>query len=216
MKKVFTLVIIVILAFFSCSKKNNDPAPVGLKNADSTVTISGDVYPVVKIGNQSWTSVNYHGPGGIFNTGFTSGDNLAHGKLYTADDAMQVVLPSGWRIPTYDDYLTLLIARGATQNNDGSYSAGLTVTHSLMTETGWSEGGGNNYSGFSALPTGFYHLDTFYGTGNGASFLHSAILGAPPHLGFTIGPGPTGQPFIYLGVVLLDEDRCSLRFVKDN
>ena len=216
MKKVFTLVIIVVVAFLSCSKKNNDPIPVNLKPADSTVTIAGDVYLVVKIGTQIWTAANYRGPGGIFNTGYMDRYNVQHGKLYTPQEATQVVLPSGWRIPTYDDYLTMLITRGAKQNSDGSYSATLAVAQSLMATSGWEEGGGNNYSGFTALPTGFYHLDNFYGTGNGASFLHSALAGTSPDLGFTIGPGPNGKPFIYLGIVLLDEDRCSLRFVKDN
>jgi len=216
MKKVFTLVIIAIVVFFSCSKKNNDPIPLNLKSADSTVIIAGDIYPVVKIGTQTWTSVNYRGPGGIFNTGYLDNYSVQHGKLYTPQEASQIALPAKWRLPTYDDYLTMLIARGAKQNSDGSYSATLAVTQSLMATFGWDEGGGNNYSGFTALPTGFYHLNVFYGTGNGASFLHSAIEGTPPDLGFTIGPGPSGQPFVYLGVVLLDEDRCSVRFVKDN
>jgi len=216
MKKVFTLVIIAVTALLSCSKKNNDPTPVNLKDADSTVTIAGEVYPVVKIGSQKWTSVNYRGPGGIFNTGFLNGNNVMHGKLYTPAEAAEVVLPTGWRIPTYDDYLTMLITKGAKQNSDGSYSANLAVAQSLITSEGWEEGGGNNYSGFSALPTGFYHLENFYGTGNGASFLHSLTAGAAPDFGFTIGPDQNGQPFIYLGIVLLDGDRCSIRFVKDN
>jgi uncharacterized protein (TIGR02145 family) len=216
MKKVFTLVIIATIAFSSCSKKNNDPVPLNLKSADSTITIAGDVYPVVKIGTQTWTSVNYRGPGGLFNTGYLDEYNLQHGKLYTSQEASQITLPAGWRIPTYDDFLILLITRGAKQNSDGSYSANLAVAQSLMATAGWSEGGGNNYSGFTALPTGFYHLDNFYGSGNGAAFFHTAIAGTPPNFGFTIGPGPNGIPFIYLGIVLLDEDRCSIRFVKDN
>jgi hypothetical protein len=85
-----------------------------------------------------------------------------------------------------------------------------------MSTTGWSEGGGNNYSRFNALATGFYHLNVFYGSGNGASFLHSLTMNAEPDRAFTIGPGPTGQPFIYLGLILIDGDACSLRFVKDN
>jgi len=214
MKKVFTLVIIAAIAFLSCSKKNNDPIPVNFSLGDSTVTIAGDVYPVIKIGPQMWTSINYHGPGGIFNTGYLDRYNVQHGKLYTPLEAAQIALPAGWRIPTYDDYLNLLISRGAIQNSDGSYSATLAVAQSLMATSGWQEGGGNNHSGFTALPTGFYHLDNFYGTGNGASFLHSSIAGTPPDRGFTIGPGPDGKPFIYLGIVLLDEDRCSVRFIK--
>src|SRR5882757_7156132 len=135
MKKVFTLVLIAVTALLSCSKKNNEPAPVNLKSADSTVTVAGEVYPVVKIGSQKWTSVNYRGPGGIFNTGFLSGDNVMHGKLYTTEEAGQSVLPAGWTIPTYDDYLAMLITKGAKQNSDGSYSADLAVAQSLITSS---------------------------------------------------------------------------------
>jgi hypothetical protein len=105
MKKVFTLVIIATVVLLSCSKKNNDPIPLNLKSADSTVTIGGDVYPVVKIGTQTWTSVNYRGPGGIFNTGYMDTYNVQHGKLYTPQEANQIILPAKWRLPTYDDYL---------------------------------------------------------------------------------------------------------------
>ena len=214
MKKILPLVVIWIAVLVSCAKKS-DVTPINAGADTTTVTIMGTKYPVVKIGSQSWTAVNYNGPGGFFNTGNVQ-QTVLDGKLYSPQEAAQITLPAGWRIPTYDDYLNMLIARGATQNSDGSYTAGLNVIHSLMAEDGWSEGGGNDYSKFHALPTGFYHLGYIYGTGNGASFLHSFSLGAEPSAAFTIGPGPNGQPFIYLGLVLIDGDRCSIRFVKDN
>ncbi|HZX57118.1 MAG TPA: FISUMP domain-containing protein [Mucilaginibacter sp.] len=216
MKKLSILVLIGVSIFVSCTKKNSDPVPNPGKNgADTSVTITGMTYPVVQIGSQTWTAVNYNGPGGIFNTGNVI-ENAQDGKLYTPLEASQIILPKGWRIPTYDDYLTLLITRGATKNSDGSFSANVAVAESLMDNIGWSEGNGNNYSKFRALPTGFYHLEQYYGTGNGASFLHSFAPGTPPDEAFTIGPGPDGNPFIFLGINLLDEDRCSIRFVKDN
>lgn len=215
MKKLSTLFVSVIVTLLSCSKNNDNPSPNNSAGTADSVTINGVVYPVVKIGNQSWTAVNYNGPGGVFNTGNTLQTPL-DGKLYTPVEAMQISSPAGWRVPTYNDYVNLLIARGATKNDDGTYTAGLNVAQSLMSATGWSEGGGNNYSKFNALPTGFYHLDTYFGTGNGASFLLSATPRAEPDFAFTIGPGPNGQPFIYLGIALIDGDRCSLRFVKDN
>ena len=212
----FITLLISVALFTSCKQPYGDPQPITVKTGtDTSVTISGVAYPVVQIGSQSWTSVNYNGPGGIFNTGNVV-QNLFDGKLYTPLEASQIVVPTGWRIPTYDDYLTLLITRGATKNSDGSYSAKLYVAESLMDNTGWSEGDGNNYSKFKALPTGFYHLNQYYGTGNGASFLLSYAAGTAPDQAFTIGPGPDGKPFIYLGVALLDEDRCSIRFVKNN
>jgi uncharacterized protein (TIGR02145 family) len=213
MKKILLLAA-VISALSACSTKHNDPIPSAPKT-DTTVTIMGTAYPVVQIGGQSWTAVNYNGPGGIFNTGNVFQTAL-DGKLYSSEEAAQITLPAGWRIPAYKDYSNLLIARGATKNDDGTYTAGMNVIRSLMAETGWSEGAGNDYSKFHALPTGFYHLGNIYGTGNGASFLHSLTPGAEPDAAFTIGPGPDGQPFIYLGLILIDGDRCSIRFVKDN
>lgn len=201
-------------AILSCASKHNDPVPV-TPVGDTAVTIMGTTYPVVHIGNQNWTALNYNGPGGIFNTGNLD-ESLMEGKLYSTDEAAKITLPAGWHIPTSDDFIKLLIARGATQNSDSSYTANVTVAQSLMSVTGWSEGGGNNYSKFNALPTGFYHLGQMYGTGNGASFLMSVYSTTPPDLGFTIGPGPNEQPVIRVGVDLLSDDRCSIRFVKDN
>src|SRR5579863_5819036 len=158
MKKLSFFVLTGIMVFMSCKQKQNDPGPnLGKTGADTSVTVSGVAYPVVQIGSQSWTSVNYNGPDGIFNTGNVI-ENTQDGKLYTSLEASQITLPAGWHIPTYDDYLALMITRGATKNSDGSYSTNLAVAQSLMTETGWSEGGGNNYSKFTALPTGFFHL----------------------------------------------------------
>lgn len=214
MRKILLLAIAAIATLSAC-KKNTESTPANKTGAESEIVIARESYPTVQIGSQSWTALNYAGPGGVYNTGI-AGMGTRFGKLYTPLEASQIVLPAGWRIPTYGDYLNLLIARGATKNDDGSYSAGVPVAQSLMAETGWSEGGGNNYSKFNALATGFYHLNNFYGTGNGASFLHSLIKGTPPDQGFMIGPGPNGQPLIFLGIYLNDDDACSVRFVKDN
>jgi len=216
MKKYLLSAFLVTAALTSCNKNYNTPTPTSGKiGTDTTVTIGGEVYPIIQIGSQSWTAVNYRGPGGRFNTG-TGQQNLMQGKLYTPLEATQISIPTGWRIPTYGDILTLLITRGATKNSDGTYSSGLPVAHSLMSTSGWSEGGGNNYSKFNALSTGFYHLGVFYGSGNGASFLHSLVAGSAPDQGFMIGPGPNGQPLIFFGLGLDDSDACSIRFVKDN
>jgi uncharacterized protein (TIGR02145 family) len=216
MKKFTFLVWISVAALMSCKRNYVNPGSAsGKTGTDTSVTVTGMAYPVVQIAGQTWTAVNYNGPGGIFNTGNVI-ENPQDGKLYTPLEASQIALPKGWRIPTYDDYLALLIARGATKNADGSFLANVAVAESLMDNIGWSEGNGNNYSKFKALPTGFFHLDQYYGTGNGASFLHSFAPGTAPDEAFTIGPGPDGHPSIFLGIVLLDDDRCSIRFVKDN
>src|SRR5947209_3762500 len=101
MKKLFPLVIIAIVVFTSCKKNSNEPQPVNLGAIDTNMVIVSDgSYPIIHIAGKSWTSANYGGPGGLYNTGYTEGGQI-HGKLYTSQEAAQIVLPTGWRIPNY-------------------------------------------------------------------------------------------------------------------
>ncbi|MGZ3751571.1 MAG: hypothetical protein ACXVAU_09875, partial [Mucilaginibacter sp.] len=90
MRKLLFLVIIANAGFLSCTKVPLDTSLGLRKGTDTAVTISGVVYPVVQIGSQSWTSVNYRGPGGIYNIDYIEKDSLAHGKLYTPLEGSQI------------------------------------------------------------------------------------------------------------------------------
>jgi uncharacterized protein (TIGR02145 family) len=219
MKKLLFAVIIAGTVFLSCKKQELILATTNIihKGTDTAVTISGTVYPVVQIGSQSWTSVNYRGPGGIYNNLYVETDSLGHGKLYTPRDGSRIVLPIGWHVPTLNDFITFMQALGATQGSDGNYSLTQSQIHTMMAKKGWTQGGGTNACGFNILPMGFYSPPDFYGTYNSASFLESsAISGLPEDLAFMIGPGATGNLLIFPSVAILDNSRCSIRFGKNN
>ncbi len=84
------------------------------------------------------------------------------GKTCTLPAIVQGVCPSGWHLPTYDEWQTLFKAVG------GFSAAG----KALKSGSGWySNGNGTDTYGFSALPAGYRgYLGGFYGAGNYAYF----------------------------------------------
>ncbi|MCQ2107010.1 MAG: hypothetical protein MJZ26_14615 [Fibrobacter sp.] len=88
-----------------------------------------------------------------------------YGKTCTLPAVVQGVCPSGWHLPTNDEWQTLFKAVG------GSSAAG----KALKSGSGWSDNGnGTDTYGFSALPAGYrYGRDgsgNFSGAGYDASF----------------------------------------------
>jgi len=111
MKKLLFLAFVIGTTLSSCSKKSN-PKPT------NTVTINGASYATVSIGTQTWTSVNYNGPGGTINTSL---NEAIYGKYYTIAEMQAISLPTGWRVPTEADFVTLLKSQGnVTQQSDGT------------------------------------------------------------------------------------------------
>ncbi|MFT3825321.1 MAG: fibrobacter succinogenes major paralogous domain-containing protein [Chitinophagaceae bacterium] len=137
----------------------------------SVTDIDGNVYPVVKIGNQVWMAEN------LRVTRFRNGDKIPHittdsgwsntleaafcsygndtintqiyGGLYNwyAVNDKRKIAPKGWHIPTIDE-ITILIN---TLKGDTVAGGLMKVTdHWLFPNTG-----ANNASGFSALPGGY-------------------------------------------------------------
>ncbi len=73
-----------------------------------------------------------------------------YGKTCTLPTVVQGVCPSGWHLPTYDEWQTLFKAVG------GSSAAG----KALKSGSGWySNGNGTDTYGFSALPAGYSSYD---------------------------------------------------------
>ena len=147
-------------------------------------SMDGYDYAVVEIGDQCWfaenlrTTVYADGsaiPEETDNTawlGLSTGarcdyDNDAsnvatYGRLYNwyaATDAAELC-PTGWHVPTDDEWTALETYFGAN-GHSGTEGTALKAT------SGWSSGGnGTDDSGFSALPGGYR-----YGDGDGAFFL---------------------------------------------
>jgi uncharacterized protein (TIGR02145 family) len=93
-----------------------------------------------------------------------------YGALYNWFAASTVKLcPTGWHVPTDDEWKTLEIYLGMTQEEaDTSGFRGTDQAAQLKNTTGWDSGGnGTNYSGFGGLPAGYRDLNdgNFYDIG---------------------------------------------------
>ena len=150
MKQVFLFMLSASLAITSCSK-NDDPTP----EESNTVEIGGTTYPTVKIGTQTWTTVNYNGSGGVnYNDG---ANDPTYGKLYSFQEVRTISgLPSGWRIPTDADVKKLLSNVGTKLDGTDIY-VDADASKKLMSTTGWTNTAlsGTNTTGLNLMPTGY-------------------------------------------------------------
>jgi uncharacterized protein (TIGR02145 family) len=217
MKKLLFSIFIVAAMFSGCSKVKN-AAPTPPKN----VFIVDTQYPTVVIYNQTWTAVNYNGPGGV---AYNNAPNYlpVNGKLYTQDEANAIPLSAGWRLPTEDDFNNLLSAVGVSEppkgSNTGTAATGARVL-GLISATGWVTGGGTNSTGFNSLPAGYFDEElssqpSFNGQGANALFICSSTYNGN-QLSFNISHYPTYSMALQTNLVQFPTDRASIRFVKDN
>jgi len=147
----------------------------------STVTFDGHDYSTVEIGTQCWFAENLrttqYADGSAIpevtdgTTWTTTNDgaraaynndanNLAtYGYLYNwyAVDSAAGLCPSGWHVPTDDEWTTL------TDGLGGMSVAGGAMKSSASDTPSWN---GTNSSGFSALPGGLRFTDSFASEGN--------------------------------------------------
>lgn len=209
MKKIL-LLICITFSLAGCSKKH-DIAPISKKTG--FVTINGKAYATVVIGDQTWTSVNYYGTGGINNGNPTVADTL-FGKLYTLSEANGITLPSDWRIPNQYDYLGLLKGIGILVNSTGTYAANGSDCDALMSKSNWIYAFGDNSSGFNAIPT---DLNT-NNLGYAATFLTTTTDPVThAYYMFLITNQQQREASIAVIPFLTNVPRrAALRFVKDN
>jgi len=211
MKQIIYISFLVAILFSACSKKKNnvDVDPGG------PVTINGTSYPTVKIGSQTWTSVNYNGPGGMNYGGGPTNDPV-YGKLYSYTEAEAISLPAGWHLPTESDFATLFSALGGpvptSQNN---YLLPSSIGQQLMSTTTWYNPIGNNKTGFNAVAAGYavFYLST--GQHYIADFLTSSKFPNGFNVSFEINE-VTNPEVVDLNVLTpRDGDSGSVRFVKN-
>ncbi len=209
MKILFYIGILSVLILTSCSKNNKGVDPSGM------LTINGTKYPTVIIGSQTWTSVNYNGPGGV-NYNNSSVNDPVYGKLYTYTEAEVVSLPSGWHLPMQSDFTTLLITMGATSTT-GYYSLQDTSIVKLISKTTWTNVNGTNSTGFNAIATGFCHNLNFSNFGAMTNLLSSSEFPDGEHMSLQIFEPYGVEMFTGLNSVIPNvTDRGSVRFVKNN
>ena len=115
----------------------------------------GKIYRVVKIGDQVWMAENLNYDDSVA-TPVLKGNSwcyeekaekcAAFGRLY-AWEAAKEVCPSGWHLPTNDEFKTLIAYIG-DQYTAGKY---------LKSQNGWTnDRNGTDDYGFSALPAGYW------------------------------------------------------------
>ena len=223
-KQIFLLMLSACLAFTSCTK-NGDPEP----EESNTVEIGGATYSTVKIGTQTWTTVNYNGAGGVnYNNG---ANNAAEGKLYSYTEAVAITgLPTGWRVPTEADVKKLMATLGTETDSDNDLFINEANSKKLIATSGWSING-NNEKGLNIKATGYYFSATnaeFTSKGTAGSFWTSTRDSGDDVLYFEIASdvwtGNTASLRGYIWGTTLDGapshptfvEKRSIRFVKDN
>jgi len=114
-----------------------------LTGTSGTITDSRDSKPYkwVKIGEQYWLAenLNYAADGKCYDN--DPANCTEYGRLYDWETA-NTACPSGWRLPSKDDWDVLITAVGGYETA-GKY---------LKSKSGWN---GEDKFGFSALPGGF-------------------------------------------------------------
>lgn len=155
----------------------------GKKACGSTITDSqGNVYGTVQIGNQCWMKENLN-IGTMINGNTNQTDNNViekycygniaancdvYGGLYQWDEMMQYVVtegtqgicPTGWHIPSDDEWKTMEMAIGMSQvQADATGNRGTDDEGGKLKETGYAHwyypnNGATNVTGFTGLPGG--------------------------------------------------------------
>ena len=136
----------------------------------------GQVYKVVVIGEQTWMAenLNYAAEGSTCNSNCNVYGRLYKPALASTLDKANDLCPSGWRLPTEEDYLIL------TDENNQLLGGAIDGNAVLLKATsGWKEAGsGTNAYGFSAIAANGIQ-ETFLGkhkNDNGSGYVYNVFM----------------------------------------
>lgn len=171
----------------------------------------GQIYPVVKIGNQYWLGKNLNSA--ISGTVYENDINNRHtyGFLYTWKQAKDYGILAGWRLPSKGDWEAL----ENYISNDGHSGD---IEAALKSTSGWDDNnnGTDNY-GFNALPAGGFYKEfweEYYWKGQETRWWCSTSSGAPFADVYQISIPNHGHRFHFVQATD-DYDLCSIRLVTD-
>ncbi|MDR2591358.1 MAG: fibronectin type III domain-containing protein [Chitinispirillales bacterium] len=133
-----------------------------------TDTRDNKTYKTVNIGSQTWMAenLNFENAGGSWCYADKADSCAKYGRLYEWDTAM-TVCPSGWHLPTRQEWGDLAVFAGGT----GNYGTSGTAGKALKSTSGWD---GTDEFGFSALPGGNRDPDGNFGNAGSFGFWWTA------------------------------------------
>jgi uncharacterized protein (TIGR02145 family) len=137
----------------------------------------GQIYNTVEIDNQTWFSENLNFEttnSWWYDNDPANGD--IYGRLYTWDAAM-TACPTGWHLPSDDEWKELEIYLGMSQAEaDNIEWRGTNQGKQMKSTSGWNaNGNGINSVGFTALPGGYRFNDgSFQHLGERGTFWSSS------------------------------------------
>ncbi len=163
--------------------------------------IDGNVYQIVKIGNQWWMAENlkvtHYRNGDILHNIFSSSmwkglsngaycfynNDNSNGLLYNwyAVNNSRNIAPQGWHIPTDEEWKQLEMYLGMSQSDaDNTEWRGTDEGSKLKSSSEWNNNGnGTNESGFTALPGGYRnYAGEFYVVGDYGYWWSSTEFGS--------------------------------------
>lgn len=127
-------------------------------------------YPVVKLGEQYWLAQNLDFE--VEGSRTLDAEFANFGRFYSWTEAMngasssdkspsgvQGICPQGWHLPSDAEWMTLEKSVGMSAEQAAAQGAeaerGANFGQALKASTTWTEGAGDNSSGFNALATGY-------------------------------------------------------------
>jgi len=127
-----------------------------------TDTRDDQTYTTIVIGTQTWFAENLNYETNLFSWFYdnSSANGDIYGRLYNGESAKEAC-PSGWHLPSDEEWKTLEMELGMSQNEaDDTRSRGTDQGGQMKSTTGWyNNGNGTNNSGFNALPGGTHYYD---------------------------------------------------------
>ena len=131
----------------------------------------GTIYRQVTIGEQTWMAenVNYETTEGSYCYNNEAENCEKHGRLYTWEQASNNACPTGWHLPSKNEFEVLIASADGATVFDEDNTAGA----KLKASYGWPTGkNGTDDYGFSTLPGGMYYTQG----SNGFKFDDSAMF----------------------------------------
>jgi len=146
------------------SSVSASPAQSSVVGNVLTDSRDGKKYKTVKMGNQVWMAenLNYNASGSKCNDNKES-NCPKYGRLYDWNTA-QKICPSGWHLPSYDEWNTLIATAGG-KKIAGKYLKATSDWY-FCGNSGSDEHKCEDRYGFSALPGGYHYSSGVVGTGS--------------------------------------------------